>query len=206
MSRRTVLKGIGAGAAIGMSGLGSASATTGETNDVERSIEMRRAAETFATDDAIQQALAGYGESIKAQLEAEGISTDLDAADFDEVRSFPDEEDGVATAHIVAEREDADREIEVHVLPQADRSFAVEKTDSGNRHFEDGDVQPMIDCSTNTYCDGYCQCMAPTPDCSKNCHAGFEIEERCCLYADGSYDCETLNQDCTDSCPGTDCA
>lgn len=204
MNRRTLLRGLGAGTAsiAATSGLAASSTGTSVSADLRRSQEMRRAANAFATADAVERAL-GMGARVSETLESEGISLDLDPETFDEVRTFPDRHDGVPTAHIVAERRDDDRTVELHVLPQADETFAVETTDSGLRRFDSNSVKPAEFCETSTYCDGYCQCSATQP-CGNDCEAGYEIEERCCTYSDGSTSCETLSSTCTYDCPGND--
>lgn len=205
MNRRALLKGLGAGTAsvVGMSGMAASSMGSDVQTKGVQSQKIQRAAEAFATNRAVEQALLDTGAPVRETLEAEGISLSLGHEEFDEVRTFGEERDGVPTAHIVAERNDGAREIEFHVFPQADDAFAVEKTDSGLRRFEADDVKPAEFCETSTYCDGYCQCSATQP-CGTDCEAGYEVEERCCQYSDGSYECERISEQCTYDCPGND--
>lgn len=201
--RRTVLRNIGVGSATlaGVSGSSAATSDATPSAEFKRSMAMNRAAQTFADDAAVQQALGEYGEAVREKLAAEGIQVSERVETFDDVRTFPDHDDGVPTAHIVAEREDAERKIEFHVLPHADRTFAVETTDSGRRKFTADSVTPASDCSKNTYCEDYCQCTVTQP-CGTDCYAGYKKTERCCLYADGSYECEIIESYCSDDCPG----
>lgn len=205
MNRRTLLRGLGAGTAsvVGASGLAASSTESNVATNLRHSPEMKRAAKAFATVDAVERALLDRGAPVQATLEREGISLNLAYEEFDEVRTFPDERDGTPTAHIVAEREDDARKVELHVLPQADEAFAFEVTDSGLRRFDSNNVQPAEFCETSTYCDGYCQCSVTMP-CGNDCEAGYEVEERCCKYSDGSTSCETLSESCTSNCPGND--
>lgn len=202
-NRRAILKSIGAGASlVGLSGISSARMSPEVRAKLADTRAMERAAEAFDTDHAVQRALFDHGKSIKEQFAAEDVPLSLDAAEFDEVRTFPDRHDGVPTAHIVAELEDGARHVRLHVLPQADDAFVVEKTDSDVRRFEaDGDgPTPAEFCETSSGCSGdVCECVAPTPDCDPNCNGYWEKEE-CCKYSDGSTSCETLERYCTSDC------
>lgn len=203
IDRRSVLKGIGAGATL----LGTAGVSAAEMNPkvqarVEENEAMKRAADAFATDAAVRQALTEFGTPVREQLEAEDISVPVEPAELDDVRTFPDRHEGVPTAHIVGVYEDGPKQVRVHVLPQADYSFAVEEAPSGNRRFEaDGTgPSPMKDCSYNSGCtDDPCNCLASTPDCPENCDYYWE-KEQCCLLADGSYSCETVEYYCESDC------
>lgn len=206
LNRRAVLKNVAAGASVvGFSGISAAHTDSATPSELERSFEMKRAAEPFTDRDAVQRALSDHAEEVRERLAAEGISLSLSYDGFDEVRSFPDSEDGVATAHIVAEQEDDTRRIELHVLPQADRTFAfVDKgSDASRLKVEGNSVEPMVYCETSTYCDGYCQCSATQP-CGNDCEAGYEVTEECCTYSDGSTSCEIKDRTCTYDCPGND--
>lgn len=204
VNRRTVLKSIGVGsiAALGTSSVGAARTNSEISTDLNQFVEEKRAARAFAADDAIQQALRDQATPVREMLATEGISLDLETGTFDEIRTFPDRQDGVATAHIVAERDDDSRYVRLHVLPQADRAFAVEKTESNIRRFDadsDGPT-PAEFCETSSGCtDDLCDCVAPTPDCDPNCDKYWEKEE-CCTYSDGSTSCDTLDRYCSSDC------
>lgn len=177
-----------------------------DCTEYENTLKMCLAADEFAADVDRQRAFEVHGNAVRETLVTENISVPSSPENFDEIRVFSDRYDNVATAHIVAEQNDGTREIEFHVLPQTDETFAVKKTESGLRRFESDDVKPAKICNTSTYCDGYCRCAAPEPDCDPNCNAGYEVKERCCQYNGGSYECETLNRTCTDSCPENACS
>lgn len=196
LNRRSVLKGIGAGASI-LGTMGTAS-TEGRGATEKRQLK-QQAADAFATDRAVQQALKLHGKPVWKTLESAGSTIDLTLGEFNEVRTFPDERDGVPTAHIVSERDEGTREIEFHILPQVGEAFAVEKTDTGLRRFEAEAVKPAEFCQEDTYCNGYCQCEATGEDCY-NCDAGWKEMERCCTYSDGSTSCEIINNNCVSEC------
>lgn len=205
MNRRNVLKSVAAGATLigGMTSTSAAKMDSTSSSELEWS-HAKRAAEAFlGDDDAIQRAFDDQAEGVREQLAAEGISMDFSTEEFDEMRTFPDHDEGTPTAHVVAEREDTTRKLELHVLPQADRAFAFLETESGRFKVEDGDLKPTVYCETSTYCDGYCQCSATQP-CGTECDAGYEVTEECCTYSDGSTDCEIKDQTCTSNCPGKD--
>ena len=85
----------------------------------------------------------------------------------------------------------------MHLKPETDRAFAVEAGPTGKRRIDaDGDVTPMNDCSTDTYCSD--------TQCDK-VYAGecwyyyyYEYTEGCCRMPDGSYECEIISPDCGD--------
>jgi hypothetical protein len=196
-NRRQVLKRLAAGATLlGASGLGSAR----EQPDVERSPEMKEAAAKFDSDPAIQRALESHAEPVRGTLAEAGVSVPLDIGAFDDVRSFPDRDDGTPTAHIVAGREAETGRVEIHVLPQADRTFAIRRGESTTRYFDADGTMEALGCDTTTYCGGCCAMAVPTPRCEPNCKKGYEVTQECCTFPDGTYTCETLSSICTSSC------
>lgn len=206
IDRRNVLKSLGIGSVslLGATGTGAGHNRSDRTEGLERSLENKRAKEAFADGAAVDRALHITAADVREQLAKEGISIGTSREEFDDVRVFPDRDEGTSTAHIVAERDYSSRTVELHVLPQANRTFAFEKTDAGFRRFDGDSVEPVKICNTETYCSGYCQCSATTP-CGRDCAAGYEVKERCCKYSDGTTECETLSRTCTYDCPGDDC-
>lgn len=201
ITRRNVLKSIGA-SSVTLAGIAGAASGRGATSADEHreAREMRRIESKYASTDTVRQALRDSGAGVKARLDAEGLPPTFELDALDDVRTFAHRDGDTLTGHVVATYDDGPRHIEFHALPEAGRSFAYVDDGDVTRRFDDDGVTTMKDCSTDTYCSNdACSCLAPSPNCT-NCYYAV-YTERCCLYPDGSYDCEITGSDCyDDSC------
>lgn len=203
--RRTLLKSISAGS-VGLAAMSSVSSAHSNDRGIsaEESRRMKLATEAYSTDSALRQAVDTHASRVRTQLAAEGRTFPTNLGKLDEIRAFPDVHDGIPTAHIVAEHTIESGLIQLHILPQAEEAFAIEKADSQRLLYEGSDSgpEPMDFCQTDTYCDGCCTCKVPTSECDPNCDYSYYTEEECCQKSDGSVECTVVDRYCDSSCPG----
>lgn len=152
-------------------------------------------------DAAVRSAMTSHAESVVETLAAEGVDVTPTPQAATDIEVFPDEVEGTPTAHLVLRYERDAETVRPHVKPDAGEAYGVLDRADGKYRVTSDDVTEAADCSTSSSCsDECCRYLAPTPDCDPNSDAKYYITEECCLFADGSYSCDTLSKECRDSC------
>jgi hypothetical protein len=187
VSRRSVLKAVGAGA--GAAVIPSLGAETASASDVTQA-EMERTA--AAHDDAVraQWTVAEQAQSVLDELAAEEVLSpdDLDALDFEGAETLGMQKDGVAAGQITVPVETDDYTGEVVVRPELDEALAsVTPRDGGDPltvdargdEVEAKDVRTELDCSTT-------KCFAGCYQFSQSCVDGNceTVTDGCCACPD----------------------
>jgi hypothetical protein len=210
-TRRSVLGTAGAAVgAVAASGVASAADTASFHAGLARAEELKgsyqsraavkAAAETHASDllgDLADRGLLDAGDaSALALAEPTTSAAEYHAAlDRGEPAVHVDAvetADGVLTAHVSASVWTDDGRLSVHLRPETGSAHAMLRDgDGGGTVFSDGDVGTTAEC--------WYECSA----CEKNwCSSDspyHAYENYCCLYPDGSQDCDPTGEPC-DSC------
>lgn len=175
--------------------------TAGEVGQLPAAHESAAAYER--DEAAVRSAVSSHAESVVETLAAEGVDVTPTPQAATAVDVFPDDVEGTPTAHLVLRYERGEETVRLHVKPDAGEAYGVLDDADGKYRVTSDDVTEAADCSTSSSCsDDCCQYLAPTADCDPNSLAKYYVTEECCLFADGSYSCDTLSKECRQSCGG----
>lgn len=199
--RRTVLKSIGAGAAL-LSGAGIGSAREQSPIDLDTKAKLM---DQYEADSLSNTIVEEYVQAEVDFLAEEGIVEDatLDRLPTDnhieEREALNVEEDregfavtavkteGEATAHIAVKFTEGEHDIAVYSQPERDNSYAIVEDGSGEKTVFEASSGRIMDqeCNTSYSCGEECNMY----------HQNYSIETVCC-YSDISYDCYTESKTC----------
>jgi hypothetical protein len=211
-SRRRVLGAIGATAgAVAASGVASAADTASFQAGLARAQEVKAG---YGSSAAVEAAVEAHAADLTDQLADRGL---LDAGDASALalaepttsvaeyhaaldRGEPavhvdalETDDGVLTAHISASVWTDQGRLSVHVQPGTGEAHAMLRDgDGGGTLFSDGDVGTAKDC--------WYECSACEKTWCSSDAPYREYEKYCCLYADGTTECEETGDACANCC------
>lgn len=186
------------------------------TRNVEEPVHSRLVA-GYRSRNTLRPELEGAVESVLEKLVELGHleRASLDVFDLDEVyedgRVLSPGDSGVSatvirhgdttTSHLMTGASVNGHEIGLYHQPEAGNTYALVHADGDgvvvHDMGEDGDVGVDSDCSNDYYCgnDVCCTCQMSNGLAEYT----YEVKERCCLMADGTYECSTTNV--SGSCP-----
>ena len=194
MDRRSVLKSVGAGAAL-LSGTGISSATERSTIDLDTKAELMSRYETDSlTDETVESHLQSEldflaAEGVVDEATLDSLPTDTHIEEREGLNVKEDREgfavtavenDGEATAHIAVKFTEGEHDIAVYSQPERDDSYAIVEDGSGEKAVFEASSGRVMDqeCNTNYSCGEKCNLY----------HQRYEITTVCC-YSDVSYGC-----------------
>lgn len=196
-TRRTVLKAVSAGAALGM-GLGATGSAAAHTAGLSPAHQELKS--SYVEASAVQMAFLEHAEGVLETLAEQGFlehgSVDelplgtfqapAEYADGDGVHVTAVTQSGVDTAHLVVSFETTTHEVEIVVQPELDRAYArATSLSDGARSY----VVPHRDLSPDGYCWWESDCKAECCVVDGDCRA-TEYERECCDQG-GVTDCDT---------------
>lgn len=205
-TRRTMLKAVSAGAAVGLglSSAGSASAEVGLSpiqEELKASYFDASTARTAFLDHAgdVLTELSGRGVLERGRVDELSLDTLQSAHEYverDGLHVTAMQKGGVDTAHLVVSKETPTHDVEIVVQPERERAYAralSKQTGETEYVFADEEVSPQGPCYFQTYCGSDC--------CNGNCTQPTEYEEECCVQG-GVTNCETYGPtgSCCDCC------
>lgn len=196
VTRRTVLKAVGAGAAVGVGVGTTGSATAQSTELTSEQQELKssyRDAQTVRaafhdTADELLDTLAERGfldHGVAGELPLDNFQMPAEYADADGVHVTALRENGVDTAHIVVSMEAEHHEVEIVVQPELDRAYARTIPNDGDSTL----VASTDDVTPDKFCWDESECRAECCVVDGDCRA-TNYERECCDYA-GSINCQT---------------
>lgn len=219
-NRRNVLKGIAAGitAGTGLGAAGSASANPDVTH-----AEVREVASRYDDAAAARRAVAEHATDLLALLARDGVidSPSVAQLGIDAVGGEPAPEAevvvagaqvfrGTLTGDIHVARAFGDNWVDLHVLPEGGRSYAIVKSDAGTRVYDPGRAGSSSfstqNCIVGTACKGTaCLCQDnKEEDCDCNPYEIYCCGNGSCYFGGGvSGDCcgvDDCNIDCCEAC------
>lgn len=225
--RRSVLKGIASGLTVG-AGLGAATGPGGARRAASHA-QLREVATRYDDPRAAREAVAEHATDLLALLAQDGVieTASVAALGIDAVADEPAPQTefvvasaqvfrGTLTGDIHVAREVGGDWVDIHVLPEAGRSYAVVRSgDSETRIYDPGSDGPSTsfstqDCIVGTVCKGTaclcndnkeddCDCSPYEIYCcgSGSCYFGNAVSGDCCGVDDCAHDCcEACNYDC----------
>ncbi|WP_248909448.1 hypothetical protein [Halocatena marina] len=194
LSRRSILRGIGA-TGVAMAGFtGVAGATAQDDMDSMGVLDLdkvdddkARAYQEYIDDEAkIEQAFVEHIDSVAQLMESEGVSPPSSLVEADYLNVLPDRIDGKATANIVA-RFDDEEEIRLHIYPQARRAYAYVGSSTHKRLYDPANGVKPAGCY-QTY------------ECKCNCSSGWGRNIlNCCTIPGQGTNCDIIDRRC--DCP-----
>lgn len=195
-TRRTVLKAVSAGAALGV-GLGATGSAAAHTAGLSAAHEQLKS--SYLGAGATKQAFLDHAGDVLgtlaergflergsvSELPLETFQAPGEYASGDGVHVTAVEQSGVDTAHIVVSKETPTHEVEIVVQPELDRAYAraTEKSDGTTSYFT-----PHRDLSPEGYCWWETDCKAECCVVDGDCRA-TQYERECCDQA-GVTDCD----------------
>ena len=195
LDRRSVLKGIGSGFAVGTFAAVQPTAADGSLSE-----EFKDAARRYDDVDSAQRAVAEHVGELQSLLATEGVIRGKDVFEIDSLVGTPIEgemtfvsattRDGQLTSEIRLARDLGDRWLDVFVMPDIGQSYAAVHVNGSTTVYDperddDGVVDISSECMTQT------GCVAADVDCG-SC---TEREAACCpdgscyFTGDGTGDC-----------------
>ena len=196
VNRRNILRTLGATGATAVGATGVSGAASSENVDAvgipevlleSKDDEMVRAYRTYADDGKRRErAFNRHRDAVATSLESIGVSVPSSLEAADSVDVVPERKDGQASAHLVA-RFKRDREVIVHIFPQAERAYAHVIGDEDSQLVDPQKGIETMGCSYTYTCD-----------CPSGCgwYMGYEKQYSVCQLPDGTVSREYVNGHC----------